>query len=73
MTEEYDQTRFEALEEATYHTSNTMEALLNVLVDKGIVSEKELLEKMDSMIVQEDAEELGFDADSPRDRDDDAV
>jgi hypothetical protein len=64
-----DAERFEALEEVTYHTSNAFEALLNVLVEKGVISERELLDKMDSLVGIDDAEELGFDADAPRDQD----
>jgi hypothetical protein len=70
MKEQFDPARFEALEEVTFHTSNSMEALLNLLIEKGLISERELMEKIDTLMMPEDEEELGFDADSPRDRDD---
>ena len=64
-----DEERIGALEEVAYHTSNAFEALLNVLVEKGVISERELLDKMDSLVGIDDTEELGFDADAPRDQD----
>lgn len=69
--QEYDPARIEAIEEVTYHTSNAFEALLNLLVEKGLVSEREILQKMDELVGHhEDIEELGHDADAPRDPDD---
>lgn len=68
--EEFDSAKFAALEEVTYHNSNAFEALLNLLIEKGVVSEREILDKMDSLVgFNEDSEELGFDADAPRDQD----
>ena len=69
--QEYDPARFQAVEEATYHTSAALEALLNVLVEKGVLTEQELLEKLDGLAEHDDdVEELGFDANAPRDPDD---
>lgn len=69
--QEYDPQKIEALEEVTYHTSNAFEALLNLLIEKGVVSEREIMDKMDSLVGHdEDIEEVGFDASAPRDPDD---
>lgn len=69
--QEYDPAKIEALEEVTFHTSNAFEALLNLLIEKGVVSEREIIDKMDSLIGHdEDDEELGFDANAPRDPED---
>lgn len=68
--QEYDPARFQAIEEATYHTSAALEALLNILVEKGVLTEQELIEKMDGLAMQEeDVEELGHDANAPREQD----
>ena len=69
---EFDDARIQALEEVVYHTSSAFEALMNLLVDKGFVTERELLEKMDGVADQDDdIEEVGFDANAPREPDDD--
>ena len=39
------------------------------MVDKGYFSEDELMKKMDELVEVEDTEEIGFDADAPRDQD----
>ncbi|MBD3209121.1 hypothetical protein GF367_01725 [Candidatus Woesearchaeota archaeon] len=68
---DFDPVRIDTLEEAVYHTSNALEALLNVMVEKGMVTEQELIDKMDVMAEHEDVEELGHDADAPREHDKD--
>lgn len=65
--QEFDQAKFEALEEMTYATSHALETLINLMVDKGFFSEDELLKKMDDLAAHEDIEEVGHDADAPRD------
>ena len=69
VNEEFDQARFEALEEVVYHTSHALETMIQLMVDKGYFSEEELMKKMDELVAVEDTEEVGFDADAPRDND----
>lgn len=69
MNEDMDPTRFAAVEEVAYGTQTALENLLALLIEKGYISKQELLDKLDGLAVAEDVEEVGFDADAPRDRD----
>ena len=69
MDEEFDMDRVRAIEEMTYQTANAVETLVQVLIDKGMITEKELVDKMDELAGGEDIEELGHDADAPREAD----
>ncbi len=63
----YDSSRIEALEETVYATAHALETFLELMIEKGFITEKELLQKMDDLAEHEDVEELGYDADAPRD------
>ncbi|MBN1275447.1 hypothetical protein JXA12_04115 [Candidatus Woesearchaeota archaeon] len=67
--QEFDPARFQALEEVVYHTSHVLEMVMQLLVDKGYFTEEELVKKMEEFVEHEDTEEVGYDADAPRDRD----
>ncbi len=67
--ETIDAEKFKAIEELVYGTNHALETLLQLMIDKGFFTQQELLEKMDALAEHEDVEELGFDADAPRDQD----
>lgn len=69
--QEFDPARFEALEETVYGTAHALETLLQLMIDKGFITETELREKMDELAEHEDVEEVGHDADAPREKDED--
>ncbi len=69
--QEYDPARFEALQETVYGTAHALETLMQLMIDKGFFTKAELTQKMDDMAEHEDLEEVGYDADAPRDKDDD--
>ena len=66
---EFDDEKLRAMEEMIYATSNALETLMQLLIDKNVLSEKELIDKMDELAEEEDVEEVGFDADAPREHD----
>ena len=68
--QEYDPARFAALEETVYATAHAFETLMQLLVDKGFFTQTELQQKMDDMAEHEDIEEVGFEANAPRDQED---
>ncbi len=68
---EIDPARFQAVEEVVYHTSHALEMLMQLMVDKGYFTEEELLKKMEEFVEHEDTEEIGHDADAPREPDKD--
>lgn len=65
--QEYDPARMQAAEEVTFATSNALNTLMQLLIDKGFITEDELLKKMNDMSEFEDTEEVGLDADKGRD------
>jgi len=69
--QEFDPAKFQALEEMVYATSHALETLMNLMVEKGFFTQEELLSKMDDLAEHEDIEELGHDADAPREVDED--
>lgn len=66
--QEYDPARIAALEETVYATAHAFETLMQLLIDKGFFSETELQQKMDDLAEHEDLEEVGYEADAPRDQ-----
>lgn len=66
---DFDDDKLRAMEEMIYATSNALETLMELLIDKGVITETELIEKMDALAGEEDVEELAHDADAPREQD----
>jgi hypothetical protein len=64
-----DPTRIDAIEEVSYQNSNALETLLQLLIEKGLITEKEFLDKMNALAEEDDGEELEHDADAPRETD----
>lgn len=69
--QEYDPARFAALEETVFATAHALETLMQLMIEKGFFTETELEQKMDELAEHEDIEEVNYDADAPRDQDDD--
>ncbi len=65
----HDPSRLDAIEETTYATAHALETFIELMIQKGFLTEEELLKKMDEMVDHEDVEELAYDANAPRDRD----
>jgi hypothetical protein len=68
--EEMDNTQMEAMQEVVYGTNAALETLIQLLVEKGIVSESEFKAKMESIFEEsEEVLEDEHDANAPRDAD----
>ncbi len=68
-TEEFDHLRLSAMEELGYATSTVVEALIDLLIEKGYITKDELYKKIDGLEEYEDIEEVSLDADKPREPD----
>jgi hypothetical protein len=69
MTDAFDDKRLEAMEEMIYGTSNALETLMQIMIDKQMLTEKELFDKMDELAhAQESDDEDSQDADAPADK-----
>ncbi len=62
-----DLDKLQALEEVAYSTNHALETVIQLLIDKGYFTQKEYFDKM-SEGADDDAEEVGFDANAPRDK-----